>query len=181
MGEEETLAADVVAALERLGIPFMLVGAAALAVRGVTRGSHDIDFMTTDSIALTQEWELEIPEPMSFELFRGDYDDPLQGTVRFSREGASPVDLVVAKWTWQRDVIDRSEPFELGSFRTTVPRTEDLVLLKIEAGSPLDHRDAEQLIAIHGEGIIEAVDRRMPELPAGLRKSWEVFRRGALS
>jgi hypothetical protein len=176
MGEEESLAADVVAALERLGIPFMLVGAAALAVRGVTRGSHDIDFMTTEPDALSRKWASEIPEPFSFERFRGDHDDPLQGTIRFSRGGASPVDLVVGKWKWQREVIDRSEPFDLGSFRTTVPRTEDLVLLKVEAGSPLDHRDAEQLIAIHGEGLIEAVETRMTELPADLRKSWQLFR-----
>lgn len=175
MGEAESLAADVVNALDRLGIPFMLVGAAALAVRGVTRGSHDVDFMTTESAALAQEWGNEIPEPFSFELFRGDYDDPLQGTIRFSREGASPVDLVVAKWKWQRDVIDRSETFDLGSFRTKVPRTEDLVLLKIEAGSPLDHRDAEQLIAIHGQDLVKAVETRVAELPAGLQRSWRHF------
>jgi hypothetical protein len=176
MGEAESLAADVVEALDRLGIPFMLVGAAALAVRGVTRGSHDIDFMTTESNALAQDWQREIPAPSSCELFRGDHDDPLQGTIRFSREGASPVDLVVAKWTWQRAVIDRSERFDLGSFQARVPSAEDLILLKIEAGSPLDHRDAEQLIAIHGDRLIEVVETRMPELPSALQKSWRTFR-----
>lgn len=175
MDAPESLAADVARALDELGIPFTLVGAAALAVRGVTRGSHDIDFMTTEIDALSLDWEQRVPPPASFEIQRGDHDDPLLGTVRFAREGASPVDLVVAKWKWQRDVIDRSESLDLGSFRARVPRVDDLVLLKIDAGGYLDQRDAAQLIAIHGSGVIDTVAARITTLPAPLQDAWRTF------
>lgn len=177
MGAAESLAADVAQALDRLEIPFMLVGAAALAVRGVTRGSHDIDFMTTEPRVLSEPWADHLPTAASFEILRGDHGDPLLGTVRFSRETASPVDLVVAKWKWQRDVIDRSEPLDLGSFRARVPPTEDLVLLKLEAGSYLDQRDAAQLLAVHGRDVISSVNSRVSDLPEDLQSAWSTFLR----
>jgi len=169
---EAALATDVALSLDRLNIPFMLVGAAALAVRGLSRGTHDIDFMTTDAGALRVEWKRELSAGTTIDLRTGEYDDPLAGVVRFSREGSADVDLVVARWAWQQKVIDRSESVDLELFAARVPCVEDLVLLKLEAGSFLDQRDAAQLIEIHGARVVEGVDARIAELPSGVGEAW---------
>lgn len=178
MGAPESLAADVARVLDDLCVPFTLVGAAALAVHGVTRGSHDVDFMTTDSRVLAHDWSHRLTSAVNVEVLRGDHDDPLAGTVRFARAGATPVDLVVGRWSWQREIIERSELYDLGSFRTRVPRVEDLVLLKIDAGSYLDQRDAALLLELHGAIVNEAVESRIPSLPEPLRRAWRSFVRG---
>jgi hypothetical protein len=73
-------------------------------------------------------------------------------------------------------VIDRSEILNLESLIVRVPCVEDLVLLKLEAGSFLDQRDAAQLIEIHGSGVIEGVEARVSELPEALRNAWRRLR-----
>lgn len=173
---EAALAADVARALDRLELSFMLVGAAALAVRGLSRGTHDIDFMTTNSAALATDWKRELSSDTAIEIRRGDFDDPLAGVVRFSREASADVDLVVARWAWQQIVIERSEECNLGLFSVRVPCVEDLVLLKIEAGSYLDQRDAAQLIEIHGAGVFDRVDARVAELPEAVTHAWQRLR-----
>lgn len=177
MGAPESLAADVASALHRLKIPHMLVGAAALAARGVTRGSHDIDFMTTDESVLDLDWKSELPGNAEIQILRGDFDDPLKGTVRIFREDASPVDVVVGKWKWQRAAIERSERLDLGLFSAPVPGVGDLVLLKVDAGSFLDQRDAAQLIEFHGDDVIRRIDEVIDEFPGGLQKAWSELRR----
>lgn len=173
---EASLAAAVARVLERRGISFMLVGAAALAVRGLSRGTHDVDFMTTDAGALGIDWLLELQGDTKCEVRRGDFDDPLAGVVRFSRAESADVDLVVARWLWQQAIIDRSEVCPLGSFSARVPSVEDLVLLKIEAGSFLDQRDAAQLIEIHGPEVTSKVERLVGELPDSVLRVWRRFK-----
>lgn len=175
MESSESLVLDVARALKGLEVPFMLVGAAALAVRGVTRGSHDVDFMATERKVLSEDWATLIPPPVTFEILRGDLDDPLAGTVRFFRESVSPVDLVVAKWKWQAEVIGRSEWIDLETIRIRVPSVDDLVLLKLEAGSYLDQRDAAQLIEVHGEDVVNAIFERIHDLPDSLGDSVRRF------
>jgi hypothetical protein len=150
----------------------MLVGAAALAVRGLSRGTHDIDFMTTSASALRVDWKRELSAGTTIDVRSGEHDDPLAGVVRFSREGSADVDLVVARWAWQQKVIDCSESVDLEIFTVRVPCVEDLVLLKLEAGSYLDERDAAQLIEIHGIGVVRGVDARIAELPGPIGEAW---------
>ncbi|HUO83848.1 MAG TPA: hypothetical protein VM534_01935 [Thermoanaerobaculia bacterium] len=154
----------------------MLVGAAALAIRGLSRGTHDVDFMTLDPGVLQLDWSEDLSGDTVIEPRLDDLDDPLAGVVTFSREGSTDVDLVVARWKWQQQVIDRSEPTDLEVFTVRVPDVEDLVLLKIEAGGFLDQRDAAQLIEIHGPEVIGRVDRRVLDLPEPMQQAWQRVR-----
>jgi hypothetical protein len=72
-----TLLAEVLRVLEREQVPHALIGAAALAVRGVSRSTADIDLLCVDAKVLRREaavvvgrhaWEREIieeAEPLS--------------------------------------------------------------------------------------------------------------------
>jgi hypothetical protein len=170
---EASLARDVVHVLDRLGISFALIGAAALAVRGLSRGTHDIDFMTTSTSAMNVDWTTELDAATRVDVRRGDHDDPLAGVVRISREAAADVDLVIGKWKWQEAMITRSEPVDLELFRVRVPDVADLVILKIDAGSYLDRRDAVQLLEIHGAETITTVDLRVRDLPRHVKVAWK--------
>jgi hypothetical protein len=170
---EASLAADVARVLDRLEISFALVGAAALAVHGLSRGTHDIDFMTTKREVLRVDWSAELTPPAIVDVRRGDAEDPLAGVVRLSREGTADTDIVVARWLWQQQIIDRSEPFDLELFRARVPDVADLILLKVDAGSYLDQRDAAQLLEIHGPSVVGIVNERVTELPNTLQLAWQ--------
>lgn len=170
------LAAEVADSLERLGISFMLAGAGALAVHGFSRATRDIDFLTSQADSLEIDWQSGFQTETGVEVRKGDSDDPLAGVVRFTREGQDEVDLVVVRWKWQQQMIERSEMMDLGGFQVRVPKVEDLVLLKIEAGSFLDQRDAAQLIQIHGPAMIDRVDESISDLPDYVRAAWEKLR-----
>ena len=146
-------------------------------MHGYARGTHDVDFLTTDLTVLDVAWNREIGIDAIVDVRRGDPDDPLAGVVRISRGTALPVDVIAGRWAWQRDVIERSVRRDLGVFEAPVPSAEDLVILKIDAGGPLDQRDAAQLLEIHGADLVGAVDARMRELPESLQAAWAELRR----
>ena len=177
---QASLAAELVGAFDRQGLSFMLVGAAALAVRGLARGTHGIDFLTTDRSVFRLDWPPLLSPDTRIEIRLGDADDPLAGVVRFAREGAADVDLVVARWKWQQQIIDRSEIVDLEDFSVRAPDAADLVLLKIEAGGFVDRNDAAQLIAIHGPELMDRISERLAALPRGMHEAWQRLREDML-
>ena len=167
-----SLAANVATVLEEIGVSFCLVGASALAVHGYVRGTFDVDFMTVNAAVLELDWSSRLEANPRVQILRGDFDDPLRGTVRITSECESVV-VVVAKWTWQANVIERSRKMDLGALIVPVPLPEDLVLLKLDAGSFSDERDSAQLIEIHGEPLVERIRNRLPDVPERLREAFE--------
>ena len=65
-------------------IPCALIGAAALAARGVARSTYDIDLLTTDRRVLEDGTWLELRSAASIDIRRGDLDDPLGGVTRIA-------------------------------------------------------------------------------------------------
>jgi hypothetical protein len=102
------LLARVSAELTARSIPHALVGAAAMAVHGVSRSTLDVDLLTTDRAVLDQApWSALAAEATSVDVRVGDDDDPLAGVVRFAREGQRSVDLVVGRDRWQAEAVAR--------------------------------------------------------------------------
>ena len=76
---------DVVAVLEREGIAHALIGAAAMALHGVSRATADVDLFTVDRKTLQAELWTELEQKgATLRLLKGDLDDPLAGSVRLS-------------------------------------------------------------------------------------------------
>lgn len=169
-----SLSGRVVRVIEERGARCALVGAYALAARGLVRGTHDVDLMTADASVLEIDWAGELGGDIDVSVFRGDADDPLRGAVRMIA-ATEAVDLVVAKWKWQAALIERSEILDLGTLVVRVPGPADLLLLKVDAGSYLDQRDAAHLIEIHGPALIDAARAHLVEVPEALRLKFEGF------
>lgn len=132
-----TLLQSVSSRLDTAGIPFALIGAAAVALRGVSRSTADVDLLTVDARCLDEAlWADLRAEGHGLRLLKGDFDDPLAGSVRISPTAGRMVDVVVGRHKWQAEIIQRAERLSTGELILPVARSSDLILLKLFAGGP---------------------------------------------
>jgi predicted nucleotidyltransferase len=176
-----TLLARVVATLRAREIPFAVVGAAAMAVHGVTRATRDVDLLATERASLEPgTWASLAGQGVAVDVRAGDASDPLAGVVRFTLPGTSPVDVVVGRAAWQRDVIARATATIVDGVEVPVVRPADLILLKLYAGGPQDAWDVVQVIGLPPDAALVAeVDARAHALPDAARELWSRIRSGA--
>jgi hypothetical protein len=168
------LFARAVALLRERRIPFAVVGAVAMAVRGVSRATRDVDVLVVDSSCLSDAIWAPLGHPgVVVTIRRGDPDDPLGGVVRLAAAGESPVDLVVGKSSWQARVLERATPGTIGGVAVPVAVAADLVLLKLYAAGPQDAWDIAQLLGVGDRAALVAeVEAALPALPEDSRRLW---------
>ncbi len=165
---------DISAFLTARSVPHALVGAAALAVHGVSRSTFDADLFTTAGNVLSSgAWGALLERGVKVDTRVGDYDDPLAGVVRFSLAGQRSVDLVVGKNGWQKEVLARATPLRFRELEIAVATPADLVLLKLFAGGPQDAWDIEQLLGGVGRAAVAPrVEAVLPSLPPEAAALW---------
>jgi hypothetical protein len=135
----------------------------------------DVDLLTTDARVLQRgTWDELVRGGASVDARRGDEDDPLGGVVHIVLADMTDIDLVVAKWQWEADVISRAEPMEIARGVTLgVPRASDLILLKLAAGGFLDLRDAAALLEIGDrDALIRDVNATITAVRPDVRSTW---------
>jgi hypothetical protein len=170
----------VLAVLQAMGSPVALIGGHAMAARGYPRFTIDVDLLTSDVRVLEPDrWSALIGEGARVDVRRGDEDDPLGGVVHLLLPDGTDVDLVVAKWQWEARVIARAEPMAVAGTTLPVPRTSDLILLKLAAGGHTDLHDAAALLALdHSDDTIAEVDAHIGDVRPDVRPSWAALRSG---
>jgi hypothetical protein len=83
----------VSAELNRTATPHALIGAAAMAVHGVSRATRDLDLLATERSCLDgTRWAALQPAGVGVEVIKGDWSDPLAGVVRFAAPDERPVE-----------------------------------------------------------------------------------------
>jgi hypothetical protein len=173
-----SLLRDVVAVLEREAIPHALIGAAAMAVHGVSRATADVDLFTYEKRSLASEiWEPFAERRISLRILKGDFDDPLAGSVRLA-DATDVVDVVVGRYVWEREQVDQAIMCSIGELALPVMRPAGVVLLKLHAGGPKDAWDIRSLIEVSEDlpALIEDVERTLPRLPADAQRLWATIR-----
>lgn len=171
-----TLLARVCVLLDAAQIPHALIGAAALAARGVARSTYDIDLLTNDVRVLAAAlWEPLRADGAGVDIQRGDLDDPLGGVIRVTAAGERPIDVVLGKGRWQARAVERADRPPDGP---PVVAARDLVLLKLYAGGTQDLWDVRALLESPvGAGLIAQVDEDLADLSADLQARWVALRR----
>jgi len=171
-----TLLARVCGLLDAARVPHALIGAAALAARGVARSTYDIDLLTTDVRVLAVSlWDPLRGAGAAVDVQRGDLDDPLGGVVRVTAADERPVDIVLGKWQWQARAVERADRPPDGP---PVVAARDLVLLKLYAGGTQDLWDVRALLELPERAeLIAQVDEDLADLAAEMRDRWIDVRR----
>lgn len=165
----------VATVLSDRGITHGLIGAAALAVHGISRSTLDEDLLVVDAGVLDEQFWQPLISEAQIRVTRGDVTDPLAGVVRLRREGESQVDVIVGRHRWQEEVLSRVVP--VSNRPLYVVRPDDLILLKLYAGGSQDRWDIEQLLGVDtSESTITAVDERIGALPPRSREMWLTLR-----
>lgn len=170
-----SLLASVTAALDHAGVRYAVIGAGALAAHGIARSTFDLDLFTTDAVALdAHTWaSVATDSRIGLDIRRGDSDDPLAGLVRLSATGERDIDVVVGRYRWQADAVERAMPVETFGARLPIVTPADLILLKLYAGGAQDHWDIEQLLARDDRDVlVETVNSRIASLPPQSRAAW---------
>jgi hypothetical protein len=174
-----TLIAEVVAKLEATGVAYALIGAAALALRGASRATEDVDLLVVDAAVLSESFWADLRSSGArCAARRGDAQDPLAGVVRCEVPGQRTVDVIVGKARWQSELLERAVELEVAfaGRRLPVAQPADLVLLKLYAGGPQDAWDIHQLLAgPDGPSVRREVEARLPSLPLETQRLWARF------
>jgi hypothetical protein len=164
--------------LESLGAPYALIGGRAVGARGHPRMTLDYDFLTTDARILQAEtWrELEARGAV-VDRRKGEFDDPIAGVVRIAFPSGVEADVLLAKWKWELELIDRSERLPIGGVLVPVPITSDLILLKLAAGGPVDLQDVLALLATDRERLLLEVDQKIDRVLPNASDVWSSLKR----
>jgi hypothetical protein len=174
--ERPDLLERVVHLLELRDVRFALIGAAALAVHGISRSTVDIDLLVTDEQVLNSTFWTPLSVDVHIDVRRGDSVDPLAGVVRCRAQGERDVDVVIGKGGWQADVISRAALTRRQSRDVPTVLVEDLILLKLYAGGSQDRWDIEQLLACDDRAaLVTAVESRLAALPPAARALWRIW------
>lgn len=160
--------------LDGLGTRYALIGAHAMAARGYPRSTLDVDLLTTDLRVLDAgHWAALARDGAEVDARRGDQDDPLGGVVHLLLPDGTDVDLVVGKWKWEADLIERADEISIGGAPIRVPATSDLILLKLAAGGTLDLRDAAALLTVSDRNrVCHEVEAHIGDVQPDVRTAW---------
>ena len=161
--------------LDALGVRYALIGAHAMAARGYPRFTLDVDLLTTDVRVLdASHWTALQRDGAQVDARRGDADDPLGGVVHLLLRDSTDVDIVVGKWKWETDLVERAEAISIGGAPIGVPSTGDLILLKLAAGGTLDLRDAAALLRLGDRHrVVGEVEAHIHDVRPDVRAAWQ--------
>lgn len=170
-----SLLADVLRILRGEDVHHALIGAAALAVHGVSRSTADIDLLTVDGRVLRPDMWAEVrASGRAVQVIAGDADDPLAGMVRLS-EGNEAVDVVVGRGAWQRAIVESAVPRSIGDVDVPVASAAGVALLKLHAGGPKDAWDVQSLLdaANDPQALRAEIEAGLSRLGSDSRRLWQ--------
>lgn len=130
---------------------YALIGGMAVATRGFPRATKDLDFLinTSEDIFRAKFAKKIRAKGYCVKIYKGDFSDPLRSLIRILDKSNNPlVDFILIHRKWQEDIINSAEEISLGDVSVPIAKAEDLIILKLKAGSPRDILDAEELIRV---------------------------------
>ncbi|MBI2091342.1 MAG: hypothetical protein HYT78_21820 [Deltaproteobacteria bacterium] len=137
----------VVGCFRRARVPYVLIGAWALAVWGRPRTTLDLDFLVlVDEKGLDRLGALMTRAGMEFDETWLEWNPMLRGDqIRFRRRGFT-VDLMRPRDVHDREVFRRRKRKRLEGRSYWVVSAEDFILQKLKVGRPRDFEDASSVV-----------------------------------
>jgi hypothetical protein len=153
------------AALRRARIPFSVVGATALSVRGLPRMTRDLDLVVRSEAALRALEALRKAGFRSATPLPRDADDLEPMYVLVHRETRVEVDLLVAFGEPERTVIEESERKQVFGASAPVARLEHLLVMYLYSNQPKHIGDFASIVQ-SGRADLGRAQRLLAEIHA---------------
>lgn len=145
--------------IENIGVDYVLFGGLAMPAYRRIRATKDVDIMISlqgkemkiiippmEKAGFRLDPQKGIKELKDFRLFRFVYTDKVYGLEIYT-------DLVKAETEFQKEIIRRKKIITLWGRKINFASCEDLILLKILGGRPIDIADAQGLLEENIEGL----------------------------
>ena len=150
-GQVTDLLQDVVDLLNQQQTDYVVIGALAVAVHGVVRASLDADALVSVNVRRLQEISQSLADKgLNTELRRGDFADPIPAMLIITDDFGNHVDLLAGLRGLDPGVYSRAvelpSPWAGRPLRFAGP--EDLIAMKLFAGSAKDLLDARRVLAV---------------------------------
>lgn len=165
-GESSLLLLRVISLLNRFKVPYVIIGAFAVSFYGQVRASLDADAV------ISIDGREKILERIS-EILRksgsivssrsGDRDDPIKGVVCIEDRHHNRVDLLTGIRGMQGEVFKRAVTTVFMNRKIKIACVEDLMAMKIFAGSPKDMDDVRGIWAVSGTKVNIALLRQVTQ------------------
>jgi predicted nucleotidyltransferase len=158
--------------LRACGIPYVLIGGYAVAAWGTVRATQDVDLLceTADAKRLA---DLLTASGYRTDYRVGDPDDPVSAVVRVEvalGDALHRLDFLSGIRGAPPGIIERARKVTLDGVDLPVASPEDMVILKLLAGSARDLEDARGIVLTQGPGLSRELLRSLcpPALWDGL-------------
>ena len=155
-GESVLLLLDVIDVLNRLHVPYAIIGAFAASFYGVIRASVDADAMISLSSGQANlETLIEALHTVGLKALqrKGDIGDPIGAVVHVSDRFENQVDLLLRIRGMAEAAFSRTVEAEFMQARVRVIGVEDFIAMKLFAGSPKDIEDAAGVLRVSSNRI----------------------------
>jgi len=143
-GQSVLLLLDVIHILDKLHIPYAVVGAFAASFHGVVRASVDADALISLQPGPANVKVLVsglIKAGLKGAYRKGDSDDPIGAVINIEDHFKNRVDLLMNIRGVREDAFSRTIEAEFMNARIRLIGIEDFIAMKIFAGSPKDLED----------------------------------------
>lgn len=174
---------DITRVMERLAIPYAVIGGVAVRAYGIPRPTYDLDFTISIPRHLMRELfdAVEADGYTVAESYRAGWIDEVGGMplVKFrcyiQGQGVD-VDVFLAETPFQRELLSRKQQVVTPDGATWLASPEDIILLKLIADRPRDLVDIEDILFTQGELNWDYMSRWADKI--GIRESLdEVLKR----
>ena len=143
-GQSALLALDVIDVLDRLRVPYAIIGAFAASFYGLVRASLDVDAVVSlrPSQASVRALIDELSTASLKTTYRqGDVSDPVGAVLNVEDPFGNRVDLLLGLQGVTEATFSRTVEAEFMQARVRLIGVEDFIAMKIFAGSPKDMDD----------------------------------------
>jgi hypothetical protein len=144
----QSLLVKLATALERAGIPYMVIGGQAVLQYGEPRLTRDIDITLgadLDKLSLVRT----VTKSVGLEEALDDVEDFVRRTNVLpvhDKESGIRIDLIFSFSPYERQAIQRSVPINVGDNTVQYATVEDVIIHKIIAGRPRDLEDVRGIL-----------------------------------
>ncbi len=165
-GQSALLLLDVIDILNERRILYAIIGAFAASFYGMVRASLDADAVISidhaqQSLQLCDDFRLK---GLLVEDRKGDHNDPIREVINVQDRFGNRVDLLIGIRGMAQEVFSRTQKTKFSGSSINIVSLEDLIALKIFAGSPKDLQDVIGVVNVSGKkinlGSLQAITAR---------------------